>query len=516
MGTEMRIHKRNKRKIRYGIAVLCLYMLLGGCGIEDTFEPVESVISEEEQQKNSKENSDSNKKTKNQVESAKQEEAPKENREDNREEENEKKREKEEQERLEVSKDQAIQEILAHSQEGLAGNYPVDETFFQWFFERYGMENLSKIQQAVLETELDMECWYELIGKSMHVLWVDYCRSTGGKEIYLEKVYEKECAKENQVILDFTGDINLSEEWSTTRYLDRQPRGIQDCFSKALLEEMQSADILMINNEFTYSNRGMPLKGKAYTFRANPERVQAIAELGTDILSLANNHVWDYGEEALLDTLETVKQAEIPYVGAGRNLEEAMKPVYFIANGRKIAMVSATQIERTLNYTKEATDDMAGVLKTLNPDKFLSVIQQARTLSDYVIVFVHWGTENTNDYGRDQTELGQAFVDAGADVIIGGHTHCLQGFDYFNGKPVIYSLGNYWFNDKNIDTGLSQVVIHTDTNEIDFRFLPCVQKGCVTSLVEEPEEKQRILDFMHRISAPGVSVDSDGSVTEVP
>ena len=315
MGTEMRIHKRNKRKIRYGIAVLCLYMLLGGCGIEDTFEPVESVISEEEQQKNSKENSDSNKKTKNQVESAKQEEAPKENREDNREEENEKKREKEEQERLEVSKDQAIQEILAHSQEGLAGNYPVDETFFQWFFERYGMENLSKIQQAVLETELDMECWYELIGKSMHVLWVDYCRSTGGKEIYLEKVYEKECAKENQVILDFTGDINLSEEWSTTRYLDRQPRGIQDCFSKALLEEMQSADILMINNEFTYSNRGMPLKGKAYTFRANPERVQAIAELGTDILSLANNHVWDYGEEALLDTLETVKQAEIPYVG---------------------------------------------------------------------------------------------------------------------------------------------------------------------------------------------------------
>ena len=62
-------------------------------------------------------------------------------------------------------------------------------------------------------------------------------------------------------------------------------------------------------------------------------------------MSLANNHVWDYGEEALLDTLETVKQAEIPYVGAGRNLEEAMKPVYFIANGRKIAMVSATQIE---------------------------------------------------------------------------------------------------------------------------------------------------------------------------
>ena len=81
---------------------------------------------------------------------------------------------------------------------------------------------------------------------------------------------------------------------------------------------------------------------------------------------------------------------------------------------------------------------------------------------------------------------------------------------------MIYSLGNFWFNDKTIDTGLSQVVIHTDTNEIEFRFLPCVQEGCVTSLVETPQEKQRILDFMQRISAPGVSVDGDGSIREVP
>ena len=106
------------------------------------------------------------------------------------------------------------------------------------------------------------------------------------------------------------------------------------------------------------------------------------------------------------------------------------------------------------------------------------------------------------------------FIDAGADVIIGGHTHCLQGFEYYNGKPVIYSLGNFWFNNKKIDTGLSQVVIHTDSNEIDFRFLPCIQQECVTSLVEDASEKQRILDFMQQISAPGVTVDSQGYVKE--
>ncbi len=408
-----------------------------------------------------------------------------------------------------------IEEILGKATKELNGNYRVDDSFLLWLAGHYGRDSLYQLQQMMQGQVCQMESWYEITGKSIHVLWVEYCRETGIQESYLEKVYDRECADENQVVLDFTGDINLAEGWSTTKYLDRQNGEIRDCFSAALWEEMQSADILMINNEFTFSRRGTPLSGKAYTFRANPERVSAIAEIGTDVLSLANNHVYDYGEEALLDTLETIEQAGIPYMGAGRNLQEAMKPVYFLANGRKIAIVSATQIERSTNYTKEATDDAAGVLKTLNPDKFLSVIEKAKLSSDYVIVFVHWGTENTNYYGSDQVDLGQKFIEAGADVIIGGHTHCLQGFDFYNGKPIIYSLGNYWFNDRSIDTGLSQVVIHTDSNEIDFRFLPCKQQGCVTSLAEDGE-KQRILDFMQNISASGVSVGEDGIVTEVP
>lgn len=118
--------------------------------------------------------------------------------------------------------------------------------------------------------------------------------------------------------------------------MDRQPDGIYDYLSSDLMLELQSADILLINNEFTYSNRGTPLAGKAYTFRAAPSRVEVLQQLGADIVSLANNHVYDYGEEALLDTMDTLEQAQIPYVGAGRNLEEAEKIVYFIANGRKL------------------------------------------------------------------------------------------------------------------------------------------------------------------------------------
>ena len=106
------------------------------------------------------------------------------------------------------------------------------------------------------------------------------------------------------------------------------------------------------------------------TVRAAPSRGEVLQQLGADIVSLANNHVYDYGEEALLDTMDTLEQAQIPYVGAGRNLEEAEKIVYFIANGRKIAIVAATQIERSYSYTKEATKDSPGVLKNLKPDKF--------------------------------------------------------------------------------------------------------------------------------------------------
>lgn len=406
------------------------------------------------------------------------------------------------------------EDILKKATKKLLGSYPVDDDFLLWLAGEYGRETISDLQQVISEKPQRMEQWYHMTGKSLHVLWIEYCRESNMQEPLLEKVYEKECAEQNQVVMDFTGDINLAEGSSTANYLDGQSGGIRDCFSDELWEEMQSADILMINNEFTYSSRGTPLAGKAYTFRADPARINAVKEMGTDILSLANNHVYDYGEEAFLDTLDTVAQAGIPYVGAGRNLQEAMKPVYFIANGRKIAIVSATQIERSTNYTREATDTTAGVLKTLSPDKFLSVIEKARDCSDYVIAFVHWGTENTNYYGNDQVKLGQQFIDAGADVVIGGHTHCLQGFDYYKGKPIIYSLGNFWFNGRSQDSGLSQLIIHTDSNEMEFRFLPCKQRGCVTSFAGEGE-RERILQYMQKISASGVSVGEDGIIVTI-
>ena len=383
--------------------------------------------------------------------------------------------------------DDAYEALLDSCSKEFIGDYRIDESFLNWVYANYGKEAVLNIAQESQEDQ-NVNVWYEETGNSIHVLWLLYCQDTGMNEEDLQQVYWKTCSSEDEIVLDFTGDINFAEGWGTTEHMDGQPNGINDCFSQDLLQEMNHADIMMINNEFTYSTRGEPLAGKDYTFRADPKRVALLETFGTDIVSLANNHVYDYGEAALIDTIDTLEEAGIPYVGAGKDLKDAMRPVYFVANGKT-----------------------PGVLKTLNPDKFLKVIEEARDNSDYVIAFVHWGTEGNNYFGSDQVALAKQFVEAGVDVIIGGHTHCLQGMEYMDGVPIIYSLGNFWFSASTLDTGLSQVIIRDD-GTIDFRFLPCIQKNYKTSLVTDESEKRRIFDFMESLSV-GITIDDDGYVT---
>lgn len=324
-------------------------------------------------------------------------------------------------------------------------------------------------------------------------------------------IYAKETAKEKEVTIAFAGDILFDPYYSVMSRLLQRENGIHDSISEDLMNEMISADIMMINNEFPYSSRGTPTEGKQFTFRAKPEYASILQEMGVDIVSLANNHAYDYGEEAFLDTLDTLSEMEMPYVGAGRNLEEAAKPVYFIAGDMKIAIVSATQIERLDNPdTKGATDETPGVFRCLDPAKLLEVVQEAKENSDFVIVYIHWGTENTAEIDWLQKDQAPKIADAGADLIIGDHPHCLQPIEYVNGIPVVYSLGNFWFNSKEVDTCLMKAVI--DENGLcSLQFVPALQKGCTTTMLYDGE-KERVLNYMRSIS-PGVNIDEDGFIT---
>jgi poly-gamma-glutamate synthesis protein (capsule biosynthesis protein) len=325
-----------------------------------------------------------------------------------------------------------------------------------------------------------------------------------------ENAYLVECADEGTVTFAFAGDVLLDDNYAMMYKYKLRGSSIEDTFSASLLERMRSADVFMLNNEFPFSTRGTPLEDKQFTFRANPSNVSIYEELGVDIVSLANNHAYDYGENALLDTFDTLEAAGIPYVGAGRNIDEAMKPVYFIADGMKIAIVSATQIERNSTPdTKEATQTSAGVLRCMDETKLLAVIDEAKANSDFVILYIHWGTESVEDTDWLQDKQAPDYAAAGVDLIIGDHPHCLQKLDSVSGVPVAYSLGNFWFNSKTVDTCLIEVGINKEGLEY-FKFVPCRQTDCRT-IELEGSEKTALLDYMRSIS-PNVTIDDDGYV----
>lgn len=321
------------------------------------------------------------------------------------------------------------------------------------------------------------------------------------------------------ITLTFTGDINLAEGEVTTKELDNNNGDITKCISPELIKYMQEADITLVNNEFCYSDRGTPLPNKMWTFRAKPQRVNVLNALGVDVVQLANNHVYDYGADAMNDTFDILSAAGLPYVGAGKTLEEAMKPFYATVDGKKIAIVAASRAEK-YKMTPQATDTTPGILRCYDTELFVNTIKEAKANADYVIAVVHWGTEHTTVLEDVQRSTAREYIDAGADVIIGGHSHCLQGMEYYNGKPILYSLGNFWFDEYNVDTMLVNVNISGDDNttgNVQVSLVAAVQdgttNGCVTRIGDE-SDKTRIFSLLNDISI-NAKVDDNGVVSQV-
>lgn len=314
------------------------------------------------------------------------------------------------------------------------------------------------------------------------------------------------------VTFTFAGDVLLDEEYAVMSTYRANGSVLEACIAPELLEIMRGSDVFMINNEFPYTNRGIPLANKAFTFRADPANVQLLDEMGVDIVSLANNHASDYGEISLLDTLDTLNEAGIPYVGAGRNSEEASKVVFYEKDGLKVGIVSATEVERLASPdTKGATENSPGTFRCFQNDALEDVIRDAKTKCDFLIVYVHWGTESTDEL--DWSQPGQAvdFTAAGADVIIGAHPHVLQEIAYVNDVPVFYSLGNYWFNSKTQDSCLVTLEIGSE-GLVSAKFIPCRTEGSKTYLATDAEA-ERILNYMRELSE-GVNIDVNGYVTK--
>jgi poly-gamma-glutamate synthesis protein (capsule biosynthesis protein) len=390
----------------------------------------------------------------------------------------------------------------------------ISEDFMAFIKSTYGTSVYDRLITSFESGSDGNGLWHELTGNSLLVLKDLYSGILNSPDAARSHhIWLKESSDPNQVVLSFAGDISFADGYANMSAYHARG-GIDSCILTNVRARMAAADIMMINNEFSYSRRGKPLPGKAFTFRADPSMAQNLHSLSVDLVSLANNHVYDYGADALIDTLDTLSYAEIPYAGAGRNIEEAKEPVYFISGGMKISFVCATQIERSTRFTKEAGPDSPGVLRTDDPELYLGAVKTAKENSDFVVVFIHWGTEGTNYFGEDQQDLARQLIDHGAGLIIGCHPHVLQGMEYYKGVPIVYSLGNFWFNSKTIPTGLVEATV-TPNGLNELQFIPCIQESCSTDLVISPDDKQKSFQFMEQLSS-SVTIDTEGFIHPLP
>lgn len=324
------------------------------------------------------------------------------------------------------------------------------------------------------------------------------------------RICEKTTKDPDSVRMVFAGDILFDDRYPVMKSINSRTAGIDGTISPGLLEIMRGADLFVINNEFPYSDRGKPTAGKTYTFRARPGYAGLLSGMGADLAVLANNHMFDYGEAALTDTLDILDGMGMPWVGAGRSLSEAAAPVYFDAGNMRIAFLAATQVEHSDKpLTRAATDTLPGVFHCRQPERLLEEIRKAEENSDFVVVYMHWGTESTDKLDQDQIALTPLMVEAGADLIIGDHPHVLQPLGYCGDVPVVYSLGNFLFNSKKRDSCLVEAVVSPDGIS-SLRFIPALQSGCRVEEVSGAEEI-RIMDYMRSIS-PEVSIDDAGYV----
>lgn len=385
------------------------------------------------------------------------------------------------------------------------------EKFGAWMVKNFSKNVQDKLLAKIQDGKLKETDFYQITGNTMHVLSDQYKGYLKDTDTAAEhNIYLKDGQKKGGVDVTVAGDLCLAEDGFVLDHYD-EVNDLSLCISPTLLERMNDADIFYLNHEYAISDRGAPLDGKLYTFRANPDRMSLLEEMGTDIVSLANNHVYDYGADALLDTADLLDKAGIPYVGGGRNKEEADRPIYYIVNGVKIGFVAASNAETVL-YTPDAGEDTPGILSAYDTAAYDQIITDASKQCDYLIAYIHWGTEDTNNHETYQHDQGAEFLNAGADIVVGGHPHVLQGIEYVDGKPIIYSMGDFWFNDETKYTGLLKLNI-TDKGLAEMSFVPCLQTGYTTQYIEGADEQKAFYDFLQQLS-PNAVIDDKGVITE--
>ena len=242
---------------------------------------------------------------------------------------------------------------------------------------------------------------------------------------------------------------------------------------------------------------------RTYVLVGSANNADALARAGFDVMSVATNHIKNCGimtcnDRAFLDTLDNLNRVGILPVGAGMDHDQAMQPVVVEVNGVRYGFVSLGQIE-SMAF---AGEDKPGIA-VLNQENLVSAIQAARQESDVVIALPHWGPEDVATPNGIQRNLARQLVDAGADLVVGNHTHVIQAIQVIDGVPVFYGLGNFVFDQswaRDHQQGIILRVRFDGDRFLDFDLIPTHVDGDGRVHIADPEEAQEILERIESVS----------------
>jgi capsule synthesis protein PGA_cap len=226
-------------------------------------------------------------------------------------------------------------------------------------------------------------------------------------------------------------------------------------------------DLTVVNLECAVSEKGSAVP-KEFNFRGDPAALPAMRKAGVEVANLGNNHAYDFGPDALLDTVRNVRRAGVAPVGAGATQDEALDAAIFDQHGWRVAVVGLDQVVDPYPDAI-ATDTKPGTAAGHDVGLMLRAIRDAEREADLVVVAIHWGVELDTQPSPEQRALASRFVRAGADMIFGHHSHRLQPLDSIRGRPVFWSLGNFVWPNHSYEgsvTGVGRVVV---TPRGDFR-----------------------------------------------
>jgi len=266
-------------------------------------------------------------------------------------------------------------------------------------------------------------------------------------------------------------------------------------FGEELLSLWNATDIRILNLEVPLTDKENPIPKCGPNLLAPTSTIKGIKALNPLLISLANNHILDQGEQGLKSTKEILNKSEIPFVGIGENLSEASKPFVFQRVGSTIGIYACAEHEFTI-----ATEDTPGA-NLFDPLESLDHIQSLKTKCDHLIVLYHGGKEHYRYPSPYLQKICRKMAQKGADLVICQHSHCIGCYEYYDGSTIIYGQGNFLFDHSESEFCMTSLLIKVTVNEgLHVEYIPIVKAGNGVRQAEGLVAENILSTFHHRSS----------------